>query len=61
MKFESNWIPASGIALALLDFLGIEARAQTPLLSYAVKFVCGASSTDEAVVKGFYQTSVNIP
>src|SRR5262245_6878036 len=60
MTLKSTWIPASGIALALIGFLGIEARAQTQLLSYAAKFVCGGSSTDEAVVKGFYQTSVNI-
>ena len=60
MKFKSNLIQASEIALALIGFLGIEARAQTPLLSYAAKFVCGGSLTDEAVVKGFYQTTVNI-
>ena len=58
MTFKSTWIPATGIALALL---GSEAPAQAAnQLSYAAKFVCGTRISDVSVVTGFYETSVNI-
>ena len=61
MTSKSNWIPAAGIALALVGLPGIEAHAQTALLSYAAKFVCGSRTLpDSSVVTGFYETSVNI-
>jgi len=60
MKSKSNWIPAAGIALALVGLPGIEAHAQTALLSYAAKFVCGPRAADSSVVRGTYETSVNI-
>jgi hypothetical protein len=61
MTSKSHWIPAAGISLALLAFLGTSAHAQTvTLLSYAAKFVCGPRNLDSSVVRGFYETSVNI-
>src|SRR5439155_13614388 len=61
MTFKSNWIPAAGIALAVLGSQGIEVKAQTALLSYAAKFVCGSrAAPDRSVVTGLYETSVNI-
>jgi hypothetical protein len=60
MTFKSNWIPATGIALALVGLAGTGAQAQTPLLSYAAKFVCGTRTIDSSVVTGLYETTVNI-
>ena len=61
MTSKSHWIPAAGISLALLAFLGTSVHAQTlTLLSYAAKFVCGPRNIDSSVVRGFYETSVNI-
>lgn len=37
-----------------------ETFAQTALLSYAAKFVCGTRTIEQAVVRGVYETSVNI-
>jgi hypothetical protein len=60
MTPKMNHICATGIVLAVVSFLGIEAHAQTPTLSYAAKFVCGPRNNDVSVVQGFYETSVNI-
>lgn len=37
-----------------------EAFAQTPLLSYAAKFKCGIRTVDVGVVRGVYETTINI-
>ena len=37
-----------------------EASAQTALLAYSAKFVCGTRTTELGVVRGVYETSVNI-
>jgi hypothetical protein len=61
MTSKSHWIPAAGISLALVASVGTGAQAQTTqLLSYAAKFVCGERGSDRGVVRGRYETSVNI-
>ncbi len=37
-----------------------EASAQTALLAYSAKFVCGTRGAEVGVVRGVYETSVNI-
>jgi hypothetical protein len=60
MTLTSKWIPATGISIVLLGLMGMQAQAQTTLLSYAAKFVCGKQPRDSGVVVGLYETSVNI-
>jgi hypothetical protein len=46
----ASWLPASAFAQA----------GQQQIVSYAAKFVCGVTSPDVDVVKGFYRTAINI-
>ena len=61
MLHKRDWIYAAAAVLAVTGSMAPQAQAQTPVLSYAAKFVCGTrTSFDYSVVKGLYETSVNI-
>jgi hypothetical protein len=60
MLFKHDWIPAAAAVLALIGSITTQAQAQTALVSYAAKFVCGPRTVDISVVKGQYETTVNI-
>lgn len=53
-----------GIALAMVGtgavFTAKDASAQNQFRAYSAKFVCGVRGNDIGVVKGLYETSVNI-
>jgi hypothetical protein len=53
-----------GIALAVIGmgatFTAREASAQTQLRAYSAKFVCGFRTIELGVVRGGYETSINI-
>ncbi|MGQ0484999.1 MAG: hypothetical protein ACT4SY_06565, partial [Hyphomicrobiales bacterium] len=55
-------IAATGLFASGIMWTGSahEAFAQTTLLSYSAKFVCGTRTFEQAVVRGVYETSVNI-
>lgn len=55
-------IAATGLFASGMIWAGSasETFAQTPLLSYSAKFVCGTRIFEQAVVRGVYETSVNI-
>ena len=60
MLHKRDWISAAAAVLAVMGSMTAQAQAQTAQISYAAKFVCGPRTTDSSVVRGQYETTVNI-
>jgi hypothetical protein len=60
MRYTTGKTVGRGVGLALVGMLGLCVVAEAQILSYAVKFVCGARGSDGQVVSGIYATTVNV-
>jgi hypothetical protein len=60
MVLKHSFIAASSAAIALTSLMLASGSAQASFNSYAAKFVCGSRAGDSSVVRGTYETSVNI-
>lgn len=60
MVFKRAFNPAACASFALAAILTTATPAQAALVAYSAKFVCGPRTVDSSVVKGQYETTVNI-
>jgi hypothetical protein len=60
MLLKRHCMTAAGAALSIVTILTASAPAQAALVAYSAKFVCGDRTSDSSVVKGTYETTVNI-